>query len=136
MVKVSRTRRSLTEVARFDPGMLQRFDSDSEVGVRARRRDGSTIDLPIWIVTIAGEPYVRSYRAARGAWYRRARANGQMTLVVDGQAVPVVAEPAEGDELNRQVSEAFTAKYGSGGPARTMVSPPVAATTLRLLPAD
>jgi hypothetical protein len=123
-------------VARFDAGMLQRFHSDREVGVRARHRDGSTVDLPIWIVTVAGEPYVRSYRAERGAWYRRARRNGRMTLVVDGQAVPVVTQPAEGDELNRQVSEAFAAKYGSGGPARTMVSPPVTATTLRLLPAD
>jgi hypothetical protein len=56
--------------------------------------------------------------------------------MVDGQAVPVVTQPAEGDELNRQVSEAFAAKYGSGGPARAMVSPPVTATTLRLLPAD
>ena len=119
----------------FEASLLQRFDLDREVGVRTRRRDASTVDLPIWIVTVDEVPYVRSFRAEEGGWYRRARREGRMTLVVGGQAVPVMVEPGEGGELNRLVSEAFTAKYGSSRGVRTMVSAPVAATTLRLLPA-
>lgn len=123
-------------MARFEDPLLQRFDRDQEVQVRTRRRDGSSVDLPIWIVTVDREPYVRSYLAGRGAWYRRARAEGRMTLVAGGQAVPVAVQPGEGEDLNRRVSEAFTAKYGTGGPTLTMVSPAVAATTLRLTPAE
>src|SRR5207237_9034977 len=121
-------------MARFEDSLLRQLDRDREVQVRTRRRDGSTADVPIWIVTVEGEPYVRSYLAERGAWYQRARAEGRMTLVVRGQAVPVVVQPAEGDDLNRRVSEAFTAKYGTGAPARAMVSSAVVATTLRLTP--
>ncbi|HZV52280.1 MAG TPA: DUF2255 family protein [Candidatus Dormibacteraeota bacterium] len=119
----------------FDRDLLQRLEREREVRVRTRRQDGSTTDLPIWVVTVDGEPYVRSYRAERGAWYRRARAEGRLTLVVGDRTVPVLARPVADEELNQRVSTAFTAKYGEGGPARTMVSPAVAATTLRLAPA-
>src|SRR5260370_14216116 len=116
---------------RFEESLLHRFDHDQEVSVRTRRRDGSTVDLPIWIVTVDQVPYVRSFRAEQGAWYRRARRDGTMTLVVGDQAVPVVAEPGEGDELNRHVSDAFNAKYGGSRSVPTLVSAPVAATPLR-----
>ncbi len=121
-------------MTRFEEPMLQRFDRDQEVRVRTRRRDRSTVDLPIWIVTVDQVPYVRSFRAEQGAWYRRALREGRMTLVVGDQAVPAVVEPGQGDALNRQVSEAFTAKYGGSRGVRTMVSAPVVATTLRLSP--
>ncbi|MBO0681655.1 MAG: DUF2255 family protein [Candidatus Dormibacteraeota bacterium] len=120
-------------MARFEDSLLQRLDRADEVQVRTRRADGSSVDLPIWIVTVDGEPFVRSFRAERGAWYRRAREEGRLTLVA-GQRVDAVVEHEDDPELNRRISEAFTAKYGTGGPARAMVSPPVAATTLRLVP--
>lgn len=122
-------------MTRFEETLIQRFDRDQEVRVRTRRGDRSTVDLPIWIVTVDQVPYVRSFRAEEGAWYRRARREGRMTLVVGDQAVPVLVEAGEGDEVNRQVSEAFTTKYGGSRGIGTMVSSPVAATTLRLLPA-
>jgi hypothetical protein len=122
-------------VAGFGRGLLQRLAQEREVQVRARGRDGSPVDLPVWIVVVDDEPYVRSYRAERGAWYRRARAAGRMTLVVGGQVLPVLVRPVGDDEVNRRVSEAFIAKYGNRGPGRTMVSEAVAATTLRLAPA-
>jgi len=122
-------------MAGFEDALLQTFDRAREVQVRTRRPDGSTSALPIWIVTVEGVPYVRSYRAESGAWYRRARREGRMTLVAGGRALPVSVELEQDEEVNRQVSAAFTAKYGARGPARTMVSAPVAATTLRVSPA-
>ncbi len=118
----------------FEESLLRRLDRAREVSVRTRRRDGSAVDLPIWIVTVDRVPYVRSFRAEQGAWYRRARRDGTMTLVVGDQAVPVMVEPEEADEPNRHVSEAFTAKYGGSQGVRTMVSAPVTATTLRISP--
>jgi hypothetical protein len=125
-----------SDMTRFEEPLLQRFDRDQEVRVRTRRGDRSTVDLPIWIVTVDQVPYVRSFKAEEGAWYRRARREGKMTLVVGDRAVPVVVEAGEGDELNRRVSEAFTTKYAGSQGFQTMISSPVAATTLRLLPAD
>ena len=122
-------------MTRFDTSLSQLLDREREVYVRVTRRDGKIGELPIWIVTVDGEAYVRSYLADRGAWYRRALANGRMTLVVRSTAHPVVVEPTRDEALNRRISEAFVAKYGNRGPARTMVSEPVTATTLRVSPA-
>jgi len=123
-------------MARFDASLFQQLEREREVYVRVARRDGKIAELPIWIVTVDGEAYVRSYLADRGAWYRRALTDGRMTLVVRGKAQPVVVEPAADETLNQRISEAFVAKYGSSGPARTMVSEPVTATTLRVSPAE
>lgn len=121
---------------RFDESLFHLLEREREVYVRVTRRDGKVGELPIWIVTVEGEAYVRSYLAERGAWYRRALADGRMTLVVRGKAVPVVVEPMEDERLDKSISEAFITKYGDSGPTRTMVSEPVTATTLRVSPAE
>ncbi|HKA11891.1 MAG TPA: DUF2255 family protein [Candidatus Dormibacteraeota bacterium] len=126
----------MSAVARFDESLLQQLEREREVYVRVTRRDGRIGELPIWIVTVDGEAYVRSYLADRGAWYRRALAAGRMTLVVRGKAMPMVVEPIEDERLNESISQAFIAKYGDRGPARTMVNEPVTATTLRVSPAE
>ena len=123
-------------MARFDASFFRLLEREREVYVRVARRAGRIDELPIWIVTVDGDAYVRSYLADRGAWYRRALAAGRMTLVVRGKAVPVVVEPIEDEALNNSISQAFIAKYGESGPARTMVSDPVTATTLRVSPAE
>ena len=123
-------------MARFDASFFRLLEREREVYVRVARRAGRIDELPIWIVTVDGDAYVRSYLADRGAWYRRALAAGRMTLVVRGKAVPVVVEPIEDEALNNSISQAFIAKYGESGPARTMVSEPVTATTLRVSPAE
>jgi hypothetical protein len=85
-------------------------------------------------VVVDGEAYVRSYRGLRGAWYRRALADGGAAISVDAQSVDVGVEQAVDEDVDRRVSAAFRAKYGarSPGPTRTMVSPEVSRTTLRL----
>ena len=123
-------------MSRFDVSLFQLLEREREVYVRVTRPDGKIGELPIWIVTVDGEAYVRSYLADRGAWYRRALADGRMTLVVRSKAQPVVVEPIGDETLNGRISQAFVAKYGDSGPARTMVSEPVTATTLRVSPAE
>jgi hypothetical protein len=118
----------------LDPGTIELLDAAVEVEARTPRRDGSTSSRPIWVVVSDGEAYVRSYRGARGAWYRRAKADGALTLVVDGTEVPATVEPVVDDAVNRRVSDAYRDKYGarSPGPTATMVNDEVSATTLRL----
>lgn len=122
-------------MAQFDAGMLDELASQREVQVRARRRDGSDTDLPIWVVAVDGDAYVRSVRGGQGQWWRRARDERQMTLVAGGQPTPVAVEPVSDAELNERVSEAYAAKYGLAGPGETMAHE-VVDTTLRISPAQ
>jgi hypothetical protein len=86
--------------------------------------------LPIWAVVVDGVPYIRSYRGERGAWWRRAVREGR--VVIDG--APYRVEPEKDAGVNERVDQAFRDKYGARSPGSTdaMVSPEVAATTLRL----
>jgi hypothetical protein len=118
----------------LDRSTIELLDAAIEVEAQTPRRDGSTSSRPIWVVVADGEPYVRSYRGTFGAWYRRAKADGALTLVVDGTEVRATAQPVDDDAVNRRVSDAYRDKYGarSPGPTATMVGDEVSATTLRL----
>jgi hypothetical protein len=124
-------------VMRFDHHTLVRLEEADEIEMRTPRLDGSTSARPIWVVVVDGSPYVRSYQGERGAWYRRARADGRAQLGVDGEDVAVSVVPAAGGDLDDRVSDAYRAKYGrrAPGPTEAMLTPPVVATTLRLEPA-
>jgi hypothetical protein len=118
----------------LDKATLDAVDESVEIEMQTPRRDGSTSKRPIWVVVADGDAYVRSYLGERGAWYRRALADGAATIGVGDRAIEVGVEPAREGDVNKRVSQAFRAKYGerSPGPTETMVSPEVARTTLRL----
>jgi hypothetical protein len=123
-------------MASLDPQTLTKLDESIEVDLLTPRADGSVSTRPIWVVVVDGDAYVRSYLGARGAWYRRALADGGAALELGGRTIEMTAEPAHDEELNRRVSEAFRDKYGERSTEATdaMVSPEVTATTLRLGP--
>jgi hypothetical protein len=108
----------------LDPETLERFDRTREVPVGERR------PIPIWVVVVDGDAYVRSYKGESGRWYRRARERG--SALIGG--VDVGVEPIDDAGLDERISEAFRAKYGETAPRPTeaMVSPEVTATTRRL----
>ena len=118
----------------LDQTTLDRLEAAIEIDAVTPRSDGSTSSRPIWVVVVDGDAYVRSYRGPRGAWYRRAREDGRLTLVSDGVDIDAAAEPALDDDVNRRVSEAYRAKYGARSPGSTesMVDPEISQTTLRL----
>jgi hypothetical protein len=121
-------------MANLDRALLDVLDRTQEVDIRTPRRDGSISSRPIWIVVVDGFAYVRSWQAERGAWYRRARADGRAAIGAGDVTLPVVVESIDDDELDERISDAFRAKYGKRSPKSTeeMVTPEVAATTLRL----
>jgi hypothetical protein len=108
------------------PDAIQMLDRKREVHVAT-----PTKRLPIWAVVVDGEAYVRSYRGERGAWYRRALREGRVEI----EGFEARVERARDPELNERISDAFRAKHGKLSPSSTdtMVTPEVAATTLRLL---
>lgn len=118
----------------LDQATLDLLGKTVEVDMITPRRDGSTSRRPIWIVVADGDAYVRSYRGEDGAWYRRAREDGRVTIGAGGQTLEAEVEPVDDEEANRKVSDAFRAKYAdrSPGPTEIMVNDAVSRTTLRL----
>jgi hypothetical protein len=119
----------------LDKDTLELLDERIEVDIRTPRRDGSISSRPIWVVVVDGEAYIRSYLGERGAWFRRARADGAAELEADGRTIGVGVEmDADDEELNRKIDDAFRAKYGerSSGSTEAMVTPEVVRTTMRL----
>jgi hypothetical protein len=118
----------------LDQEALDVLNESIEIELLTPRRDGSISRRPIWVVVVDGDAYVRSYLAARGAWYQRVLLDGQATIAFDSRSIDVGMEPAKDPDLNRRVSDAFQAKYGERSPGSTeaMLSPEVSETTLRL----
>jgi hypothetical protein len=116
----------MRRVPPLEPDAIQMLDRTLVVHVATPAKP-----VPIWVVVVDGEAYVRSYRGERGAWYRRAVREGRVELEGIAARVERESDPA----LNQRVSDGFRAKYGSRSPSSTdaMVTPEVVATTLRLV---
>jgi hypothetical protein len=119
----------------LDQATLGMLDKSDEVEMLTPRRDGSISRRPIWVVVVGGDAYVRSYLGPQGAWYRRALADGSAGIAVGERTIEVGVEPVGDEEVNRQVSDAYRAKYGANSPESTesMVTPEVTGTTLHLV---
>jgi hypothetical protein len=120
----------------WDPADLREIGSAREIQIATMRRDGSTrTPLPIWVVRVGDELFVRSYHGPEGSSFRQVAAHPYARLSAAGREIVVRFVPAE-DPSRAEVDQAYVAKYGRRGPATTMTTPPVAATTLRLEPSD
>lgn len=104
-----------------------------EVRVVLHSEEGET-RTPIWIVTVGPSAFVRSYRATRGKWYQQVIASPAFTLEIEGDDVLVSPTPVEDAGTVAAVSDAYRDKYADAAETPDMVTPEVAATTLRLEP--
>jgi hypothetical protein len=120
----------------WDPADLRAIGSAREIQIATMRRDGSTrTPLPIWVVRVGDELFVRSYHGPEGSWFRQVAAHPYARLSAAGREIVVRFVPAE-DPSRAEVDQAYDAKYGRRGPAATMITPAVAAATLRLEPSE
>ncbi len=117
----------------MDEVTLAALDEAIEVDAVTQREDGSESRLPIWVVVVDGEAYVRSYRAERGAWYQRTLASRGIGIGLEDRTFDFAVEPEGDADLNARIDDAFRAKYPASPETDAMVSPDVTATTLRLV---
>lgn len=114
---------------------LERIGAAREIDVATTRRDGS-LGKPVivWAVRNGNEIYLRSYRGDTGVWYRRALANPNGRISLDGIEREVVFEHI-GRNLAAEIDAAYWDKYGDLPTyVEAMVSDEVRATTLRVVP--
>jgi hypothetical protein len=99
---------------------LDRIGAADELSIAPRRTDGTLRRaVPIWVVRVGDELYVRSWRGDGGRWYRAAHASGEGHVSAGGDAVDA----------------AFRKEYGRyTDDVEPMVAPQARATTLGLVP--
>jgi hypothetical protein len=114
---------------------LSRIGEAYELHIAPRREDGTLRPaVPIWVVCVGDELYVRSWRGDGGRWYRAAQASGEGHVSAGGVSKDV-ALLAAGEEVDDAVDAAFRKKYGRyTGYVEPMIAPQARATTLRLVP--
>ena len=134
IIAASYRRRALYILAmtRFDADALSDLRSTKEVRIRTEKHPESAV--VIWVVVADDTVFVRSFRGAKGRWYRDLATGGDATLEVGRRRLAVRATPENEPAAIDRVSQAFLRKYGSSSYAEAMVNPDILATTLRLAP--
>ena len=114
---------------------LDQIGSADELRI-APVRGGRTVgrSVPIWVVRVGENLYIRSWRGASGAWFRAARASRAAHVCAGGVERDVEVLDAE-ERAADAVDAAYRLKYGRYPTyVEPMVSPVARATTLRLIP--
>lgn len=124
-------------MAAWDTAELQRIDSVDELQITTLRRDGGDRKpLPIWMVRVGDDLYIRSVNGATAAWYKAAIGRGAGRVSAAGITKEVAFEsPATAPEDD--IDAAYWAKYAnSPSIVPSIVTDQVRATTLRVTPRD
>ena len=116
----------------FDADTLSALRDLREVGVRTDKHPRSAV--VIWVVVADDGVFVRSFRGAKGRWYRDLATGGPATLDVGSRRLAVQAVPANDPASIERASRAFLAKYQPSPYAQAMVKADLLPTTLRLEP--
>ncbi|HJQ56373.1 MAG TPA: DUF2255 family protein [Vineibacter sp.] len=116
----------------FDAATLRDLDKVQEFDIRTGKHPKTAV--VIWVVVDNGEVFVRSFRGAKGRWYRDLATGGSATLEFNGRELAVQAVPANDPAAIERVSGAFLKKYARSPYAQAMVQVDTLPTTLRLEP--
>lgn len=118
---------------------LGAIDRAMELEVSSLRADGSLRPfVPIWVVVVDDDVYVRSYRGRAGAWYRHASADRTGRVRVAGIEQDVRFDPPADGAAAEAIDRAYETKYAryGDGYVKSMVADAAKAATLRLTPRE
>lgn len=113
---------------------MDRVGSADEVDIAPVRPDGTFRPYTtIWVVCVADDLYVRSYRGPSGAWYRAAQGSHLARLRAGAVEPDISLEEASGAS-KATVDAAYRSNYGRSLYIDAMLSGAAAATTMRACP--
>jgi hypothetical protein len=116
----------------FDADTLRELRDVQEVAIRTERHPRTAV--VIWVVVAEDEVFVRSWRGAKGRWFRDLAAGGSATLEFAGRRLAVQGLPASDQAAVARASREFLSKYQRSTHAQEMVRCETLPTTLRLVP--
>jgi hypothetical protein len=115
---------------------LRRIAETDDLHVAPFREDGKTYGAPTWIwsVVVAGALYVRAYNGKNSRWYQAAMRQKAGRITAAGITKEVAFEPASG-EIDKQIDEAYRAKYKGSPYLDPMTGTRARSATVRVTPA-
>jgi len=115
---------------------LNRIGKAEELEIAPLRHDGTLRNaVPIWVVRVNNDLYVRSYKGQNGAWFRAAQASHAGRIRAGGVEKDVAFGEETEPSINDQIDAAYRTKYGRYPQyVAPMVTTETRATTLKLVP--
>ncbi len=119
----------------WTPDELARIQAAQELEIAPVRRDGTLRrPVPIWVVRVGDELYVRAAYLEGSGWHRVVRASRRARIRAGGVDKDGTVEDAD-DAINDQVDAAYRSKYGRYASIVDDITDAAhRATTLRLVP--
>lgn len=107
-----------------------------ELEIAPRRRDGTLQKpVPIWVVRVDDDLYIRSYKGHDGIWFRMAQASHEGHIRAGGVDKDVTFVEELDPDINDQIDAAYRTKYRHISQyVPPMVTAEVRSTTLKLVP--
>jgi hypothetical protein len=124
-----------TPMLRWTPEELNAIGNAEELHIAPYRRDGTSRQpVPIWVVRVGDDLYIRSWRGQGGRWYRGAQQTHEGHIRAGGIDKDVTFVDA-GDDVNDAVDDAYRTKYRSYPTyVPPMIAPEARVTTIKLVP--
>ena len=99
------------------------------------REGHDTIRVPVWVVAVDGDVYVRSYKGVTSMWFRRVQADFDQAIHLSSGDTSVHFENVDRlDHVNHAIDAEFTRKYADFDYVGTMSEPAAVEATLRVHP--
>jgi len=120
---------------RFSPADRERLERAKILGVRSGPAHKYT---GVWLVTVDGRLFVRSWNDAPTGWYRAFRAEPVGSISIGKDEIAVRARQVRGEATRRAVTRAYAEKYDTKASekwVRGFAEARREATTLELEPA-
>ena len=117
---------------------LDRIGATTEIEITTRRGDGTLRDwVPIWVVRVGDDLYIRSYRGTKGGWFRHATSLGTARLRVAGGELDMHVQAVTDGGLAAVIDRTYRQKYRRYGDGylTQMTGPQATSATVRLHPA-
>lgn len=116
---------------------LNKIGNAEELQIASLRRDGTLRNpLPIWVVRVGDDLYVRSMNGRTAPWFRGTQTRHEGHIRAGGVDKDVSFVEESDSEVNDQIDEAYRTKYRryAASIINHMVSPEVRSATIKLVP--
>jgi hypothetical protein len=118
----------------WTPEQLAALTDAEELVLVLDRADKPVLRVPVWMVTVGENAYVRSYRGVTSGWYRAVMAERDQAIALDGD-IPVHFESVDPtDAVNGSIGAEYLRKYANDDYRLAMVTDLAVDATLRILP--
>ena len=115
---------------------LTKIGTVEERAIAPLRRDGTLRrPVPVWVVRLGDDLYVRSWHGRTATWFRAAQARHEGHIWAGGVEKDVTFVEEIDPGINDEIDDVYRTKYRRyASYVRPMISPQARAATLKLVP--